>query len=494
MGSPAEPVETPDQSVKTPQVDAESPTIDAGPQPATENEGAAESRVPKPRGLWGMMRQSQDVSPNDENADPPDGTSKHQLPKPEFSSASDAAAVQTPAPRSLFALMRHASESETADAKNKEILRDPAGDGQISTSAMESRRSAELSAPMANDREEPDEDDEQFERASRLTAAIDPSELEPSKYRVAADQARRQGRIGFACGIGALVASALSLWPNFFASLPATVLGFAGIISSYLALTGAGRRDITRATRGICLVGMLFGTTGIFLGPLLFASLGRTLRESTGLQGTRRHLQQIGEGLEQHYSGHDGYPVGGMFARGDDGAIHGQHGWMTFLLPAIGESDLYRQIDQSKPFDDQVNRNAMGRNVNLYFAAGGDRSRIGQGYAVSHFAGLGGEIDQTNGLAHIGIFERDVAVKREEITDGASNTLIVGELAGLYPPWGDPENWRKIGKGLNRDINGFGSYTGNGATFLLADGSVKFFPNKTDPKLLEQMSTRDGAE
>jgi hypothetical protein len=291
-----------------------------------------------------------------------------------------------------------------------------------------------------------------------------------------------------------VLASALSLSPNFFASLPSTALGFAGIISGYLALTGAGRRDISRTTRSICVIGMLLGATGIFLGPAVVANLGRSLRESTGLTGTRRHLQQIGEAIERHYTEHDGYPIGGTFARGDDGAIHGQHGWMTFLLPAVGETELYQQIDLTKPYDDPVNRNAMGRNVNLYFVPGADRARIGQGFSVAHFAGLGGEIEQDNRPAHIGIFERDVAVKRDEVIDGASSTLIVGELAGLYPPWGDPENWRKIGKGLNRDVNGFGSHTGNGATFLLGDGSVKHFSNKTDAKLLERMSTRDGSE
>ncbi|MBC8115999.1 MAG: DUF1559 domain-containing protein, partial [Candidatus Saccharimonas sp.] len=229
-------------------------------------------------------------------------------------------------------------------------------------------------------------------------------------------------------------------------------------------------------------------------GPLLFSGLGRDLREATGQQATGKHLTEIGVALNRHHDQHSAFPVGGVFTRDAAGVVKGQHGWMTFLLPFVGEQELYQSIVQDKPYDDPVNRAAMGRDVVTYFAAGGDRAKIVQGYAVSHFAGVGGEIDDATGLSHVGIFQRDEAVKKEEVTDGLSNTLIVGELAKTYPPWGDPENWRPIGRGLNKSVEGFGSAAGNGATFLLADGSVRFFNNQTDPKLLLKLSTRDGGE
>ena len=450
-----------------------------------------------------MMRQTPTETPVDDE------------PKQPETPVSDGVDRRLRAKRSLFTLMERADNSAESATNNPKTAssadaKSPSHDEDKTT--MYVRRSAELAPP---DEEQDDENyvdavleslwkEENAEheeipapamesRIPPLTMRVDEDDFEPRSL-IAANKANKQGWIGFGSGIAAVAASTLSLWPNFMASLPATVLGFGAIISSYVALTGSGRRDMSGKTRVISLAGMLLGTAGIFLGPLLFSTLGRNLRESTGLQGTRRHLQQIGEGLDRHYTEHEGYPIGGRFARNEAGVIRGEHGWMTFLLPFVGESDLYREIDLTKPYDDPVNRNVMGRNVSVYFAAGGDKSRIGQGYSVSHFAGLGGEIDEADHLSHVGIFERDVAVKRDEITDGLSNTLIVGELAGTYPPWGDPENWRTIGRGLNKDLNGFGSYSGNGSMFLLGDGSVKFFSNKTDPKLLERMSTRDGAE
>ena len=407
-----------------------------------------------------------------------------ELPKTEFAARTEGPDLRSPAPRSLFALMQR---GDGLDDHSEMVATTPSQEG------VEARDESDL-----GDDEEAAEDADALPQStliSRMTThAIDPGELEPSKYRLAASKARKQAWNAAAAGTVAVLASSLSLLPNFLTSLPATALGFVAIIWGYLALTGPARREITHGIRGLSLVGMLLGTLGIFLGPLLFASIGRGLREATGQQATRQHLQKIGVGMQQHYTQHDAYPVGGTFARNEAGAIKGQHGWMTFLLPFVGEEVLFKQIDQSKPYDDPDNRNAMGNNVGVYFAAGGDRARIGEGYSVSHYAGLGGEIDEANKIRHIGIFERDAAVKREEVSDGLSSTLIVGELAGGYPPWGDPENWRTVGRGLNRDPNGFGSYSGNGATFLLADGSVKFFNNKTDPKLLEKLSTRDGAE
>lgn len=449
--------------------------------------------APKQRGLWGMMGQAPLVSPpsSDNATSESDGTTQaerqaddsHPVEDRSFAHREEIVGRVEPR-RGLFALMQVASE-QPVEAVDDSPLSD-ADHG-------ETHESGDVESQDVSRGEVGPADTETI-RSSLPLAAIDLEELEPPKYRVAANSARRQARASFACGLIAMLASALSLLPNILAGVPATAAGFVAIILGYLAITGPGKRELSRAIQAVSIIGMVFGTAGIFLGPLLFANIGRTFREATGQQGTIQHLAQIGDALDRHYHDHDGYPIGGTFARNEEGVIQGQHGWMTFLLPYIGEATLYQEVDQSKPFDDPVNRKAMGRNVTVYFAAGGDRARIGEGFAVAHFAGVGGEIDDANRLSHLGIFERDVAIKRDEISDGLSNTLIVGELAGAYPPWGDPENWRKVGRGLNRDINGFGNYRGVGATFLLADGTVKFFNNKTEPALLEKMMTRDGSD
>lgn len=36
----------------------------------------------------------------------------------------------------------------------------------------------------------------------------------------------------------------------------------------------------------------------------------------------------------------------------------------------------------------------------------------------------------------------DVPWSIRQITDGTSNTLLMGEAAGNYKPWGNPTDWR----------------------------------------------------
>ena len=466
------------------------PGESGGDQPVPEHMQSEDPVAPKQRGLWGMMGQPPVVAvPPSASGTSGTAESDRQIveqdrgPGRSFTESEDTLERAEPR-RGLFALMQVANERPAKEIDDLPLLDEIPGQTDEPGNTGPLDDPLDDVSPAVTDSSRPD----------LALAPIDLEELEPPKYRVAAMNSRKQARASFVCGLAATLASALSLLPNVLAGVPATATGFVAIILGYLAITGPGRRELSRTAQAVSIFGMVLGTAGIFLGPLLFASIGRTFREATGQQVTIQHLTQIGDALDRHYQEHDGYPIGGTFARNDEGVIQGQHGWMTFLLPYVGEASLYQEVDQSKPFDDPVNRNSMGRNVTVYFAAGGDRSRIGQGFAVAHFAGVGGEIDDANRLSHLGIFERDVAIKREEITDGLSNTLIVGELAGTYPPWGDPENWRKIGRGLNRDINGFGNYNGVGAIFLLADGTVKFFNNKTDPGLLERMTTRDGSE
>lgn len=422
----------------------------------------------KPRGLWAVIAHSSGPITSDQETDAEQN--------PSVSEPDEPAPV---APRSLFAVMQRAQPEEPPEAV--EIVE--------KSRAQSNARSVDPAMPQQADR--PVSGDESI-GPFVVPIGVD---YDPPKFHLRRSPRRiRQSSIALLCGVASIPLSALSIRPEVWMSIPASGTGFIAIILGYMALTGCRLRDLSTFTKTASQVGMLLGTLGIFLGPLVFARVGRELRESSGHHQTRKHLNVIGDGLERFYDQHGVYPIGGTFVREKSGAFRGQHGWMTFLLPYIGEQRLYAQIDQTKPFDAAENRLAMGHDVEVYYAAGGDRTKIGQGFAVAHFAGVGGDVDDVSRLLHAGIFARDIAIKKSDVSDGLANTLIVGELAGNYAPWGDPENWRTIGKGLNKDVNGFGNAAGTGAMFLLGDGSVKMFSNKTDPKLLKQLSTRDGGE
>lgn len=168
---------------------------------------------------------------------------------------------------------------------------------------------------------------------------------------------------------------------------------------------------------------------------------------------------------------------------------------MTRLLPYIDQAAVYSQIQLDLPYDSPANRPAMGMPIETYYAAGGDRRTVANGFAVAHFSGVGGSIIAASGEElPAGIFDPRRPIRQREILDGLSQTWVVGEIPGGYPPWGDPENWRTVSKGINRDARGFGNAAGTGAMLLFADGSVRFFGNQTDVNLLKKLSTRDARD
>ena len=90
----------------------------------------------------------------------------------------------------------------------------------------------------------------------------------------------------------------------------------------------------------------------------------------------------------------------------------------------------------------------------------------------------------------------DVGWKKNDITDGLSNTLLAGEAAGNFKPWGYPANARDPALGINKTPDGFGGpwISKKGANFMFADASIRFFTDDIDPAVLKALSTPNGGE
>jgi hypothetical protein len=293
-------------------------------------------------------------------------------------------------------------------------------------------------------------------------------------------------------GCLAVPLSALAIIPAFWSTLPATGLGFAALILGFTA-TGEIRRSRGQMTgRAGARAGIVLGIAGILLGPSVLSRL--QIWENASRRYTEMHLRQIGLALGQYHDAQAAFPPGGLVVDVPQTGPRPLYGWMTSLLPFLGERELFSKIDPNLSYRDPANAPAFGQTVPAFLAAGSS-TQPRDGFGVTHFAGVGGELALPDGgFAHVGIFGENSDVSRDDVSDGLSYTLAAGEIAYDFPAWGDPENWRMVGKGLNREAKGFGNASHTGAAFLMADGSVRFFSNATSPDLLEKLSTRDGEE
>ena len=190
------------------------------------------------------------------------------------------------------------------------------------------------------------------------------------------------------------------------------------------------------------------------------------------------NLKQIGLGLYNYHDAYSSFPPGGTF----DAVGRPLHGWQTMLLPFSERKELFDQIDLGVPWDDLRNAPPFRTEVFFFLNPPIRETKDKAGYALSHYAG--------NAL----LLGGDVLRSMRSVTDGASSTIMAGEIAGEFQPWGYPMNWRDPALGINRSPEGFGSPYPGGANFLFVDGSVKFIKNSVDPRVFQSLGTPAGYE
>ncbi|MDB5391402.1 MAG: hypothetical protein JWM11_7048 [Planctomycetaceae bacterium] len=487
------------------------------------------------KGLWALMGQKPDegVTPSKPQTEE---TPLEKTPaKTPESSASPPTSKPTARPKGLWSLMHHADQVTETAAEFEQH-----GATDVSQSNMQSAFEAPIAPIKGADKrlrqlqriEDPlnadDQVSEDFETqtvaertgerqaATSVKESRSPAELpesRPPSLRVAAAVEPKLQILGMPAAappvIGGLSQSArwslilgglsvqiscISIVPAIWARIPPSVCGFIALLFGFLALSEIQKSRNRVRGQSIAYAGMALGLLGMFAGPMIYTPLdvyGKLCDWHTG-----GHLKQVGMATEAYYQQEHAFPAGGIFHIPKPGISEPMHGWMTQVLPHLPEgAALYQHIDLQKPYFDAANLPVMQQLVPSFLASGGSHSLIHDKFGPAHFAGLGGVVTQSDGsIAHAGVFDINSETTRDDIADGLSNTMLIGEIGHDYPAWGEPRNWRQIGKGLNRDPNGFGNARHSGAMFLMADGSVKFFPNQTDPKILQALSTRDGDE
>jgi prepilin-type processing-associated H-X9-DG protein len=150
------------------------------------------------------------------------------------------------------------------------------------------------------------------------------------------------------------------------------------------------------------------------------------------------------------------------------------HSWLTEILPDMSIT-LGGQLHEKLPWKDPRNSAYFKAVIPTYLNPEIGVIRSPEGYGLSHYAG------------NIHVMNRDRPSRRVGPGD-ASTTILMGEVAEGFRPWGDPTNLRDPALGVNRVAGGFGGPSGSGANFLFMDGSVRFLRNTTSLEVLRRLS------
>jgi prepilin-type N-terminal cleavage/methylation domain-containing protein/prepilin-type processing-associated H-X9-DG protein len=156
------------------------------------------------------------------------------------------------------------------------------------------------------------------------------------------------------------------------------------------------------------------------------------------------NLKQIGLALHNYHGANQVFPPGYQavvsYVDGETDTTPGW-GWAASLLPFLEQDILYRQLDFSQPIP---NSPAIQTVVKTYvcpsdLSPGGPFAvpdAFGNTLALaapsSYAACVGGDESDTFGPSGLGVFYRNSQTHFTDITDGTSNTILIGEKA-----WGN---------------------------------------------------------
>ncbi|HWE38339.1 MAG TPA: DUF1559 domain-containing protein [Isosphaeraceae bacterium] len=314
--------------------------------------------------------------------------------------------------------------------------------------------------------------------------------------------------------------------------------------------------------RGFTLIELLvvIAIIGVLIALLLPAV--QMAREAARRTQCANNLKQMGLALHNYQTAIGSFPMGyAAAARFVDGATDTSPGWAwgAMILPQLEQRPLFDAANFGLPVEAPQNLTAARALLNVYLCPSDTpadaASAIDDGTGVvlgllapsSYASCVGGdESDTTTGINNDGkgrgVFFRNSAIRPQDIIDGLSNTIALGERAWAINNgvWAGALNRGVIRRGpmnpcpttgaayyraatlvqahmnvLNSiadpdgGLDDFSSFHPSGADFLFADGSVRFLksvPSNTGVAadgstvyspgslIIQALGTRNGGE
>lgn len=292
-------------------------------------------------------------------------------------------------------------------------------------------------------------------------------------------------------------------------------------------------------SRGFTLIELLVVIAIIAILVSLLLPAVQQAREAARRTQCKNNLKQIGLALHNYHDIHRTFPSGWIAVDGGQQNAHdglNGAGWATMILPQIEQGNLYDLFDPNLPITDPGNIVFSTTVIPAFQCPSDPKPETWQiteegttdvlaTLPTANYVGVFGteELDgceNAAGTAPVssagqclgnGFFFHNSSVKLRDVTDGTTNTFMIGERRtdenlGWFTSWpgmvaeGEEAFQRILGSAdhvPNSPAAHFDDMSSNhvgGAQFCLGDGSVRFVSENIDEGTYKSLATVRGGE
>ena len=285
--------------------------------------------------------------------------------------------------------------------------------------------------------------------------------------------------------------------------------------------------------RGFTLVELLvvIAIIGILVALLLPAV--QACREAARRTQCNNNLGQLALAVANYESAFRSLPPGVVDASGPVQSIaQGQHiGWLAQILPHLEQRNAYNLVDFSASAYSPANSPVRNWEAKVFICPSDGSLASGPGVGHSNYAGCHHDVEAPIDADNHGVLFLNSRVRLRDISDGTSQTILVGEklltlsdlgwlsgtratlrntgspinassrAGGVLAGIGDVAGWLNPAAASTSDssppggqaaliVGGFESSHPGGAMAAFVDGSVHYLSDMMNPTVLSQLGHR----
>jgi prepilin-type N-terminal cleavage/methylation domain-containing protein/prepilin-type processing-associated H-X9-DG protein len=286
--------------------------------------------------------------------------------------------------------------------------------------------------------------------------------------------------------------------------------------------------------RGFTLIELLVVIAIIAVLIALLLPAVQSAREAARRAQCLNNAMQLGIALQSYESSHEMLPPGVVNTTGPilDQPKGYHFGWLVQILPFFEQKNVFNHLNFKLgvyEIENFTTRTTVIRS--LLCPSDSNSSRGPSGVAMTSYVGSHNDAEAPISATNKGVLFLNSSIRFEDITDGSSQTIFVGEKLNKVPDegWasGTRASLRNSGSGLNRPagslpgpgsgedddadgqaagastasatdslsyVGGYSSWHPGGANFAFGDGSVRFLKSSMARRVFRLLANRADGE